>query len=115
MCQLFSIPPPRALQIAWQDPETIFFIHKNFALPEENPEVISRRWVNQDEEGTKWCVEIIEKNPFFFKKGVELINAALIVIEARSSKIIKRYFLNNVLSHEYIKITSEILCVPSSV
>jgi len=103
------IPSFQALQIAWQDPETVFFIHKNFALPEEHPEVICRRWISQDEEGNKWWVEIIEKNPFFSKRGVDLINAALIVIDAKSSKIIKRIFLSHVLSDEYIKIISGIL------
>lgn len=104
-----TLPPLRALQIAWEDPDAVIFIHKNFSLPEEHPEIISRRWISQDEEGNKWWVEIIEKNPFFSKIGMDLINVVLIVIDPKSSKIIKRFFLSHVMFDEYNKIISSFL------
>lgn len=108
MRQHYPIQASRALHVALEDPETVFFIQKNFSLPEEYPEIISRKWSNKD--GNRWYVEIIEKNPFFNRKGVKMINAALIVMDSDSGTIIKRFYFRDLLFHEYIKIISETLC-----
>ncbi len=104
----YPLKPSRVLHIALEDPETVCFIKKNFSRPEESPEIITHKWSNMD--GKRWYVEIIEKNPFFDKKGVKMINAALIVMDSDSGYIIKRSYFSNLLLHEYIKIISDILC-----
>lgn len=103
----FPIHASRAFRIALEDPATIAFMRKNFSLPEQNPEIISRKWLMKDLEGYRWNVEILEKNPFFLQRKIEMINVALIEIDSHSGKIISRFFFSSLLLDEYTKIISE--------
>lgn len=99
----------KAFQIALEDPETISFIKTNFSHPEKRPGIISRKWLSKNNNGYKWNVEIIEKNPFFPGREAEMINVVLIEIDSRSGKIIKRHFFSYIFFSEYKKFVTQIL------
>jgi len=109
MAPQFSIRDSKAFQIALEDPETISFIKTNFSHPEERPEIISRKWLSKNNYGYKWNVEIIEKNPFFQERKAKMLNVALIEIDSRSGKIIKRRFFRSIFFSEYKKLVTQSL------
>jgi len=98
----FSAPlaPSKALRIAMEDTETSRFIKTNFSYPEENPDIISHKWISKDWQGYKWNIEIIEKNKFIPGKAREILNIARLEIDSEG-RIIKRQFLRNILENEY--------------
>lgn len=96
------LAPSKALRIAMEDTETSRFIKTNFSYPEENPDIISHKWISKDWQGYKWNIEIIEKNKFIPGKAKEMLNIARLEIDAEG-RITKRQFLRNILENEYKK------------
>ncbi|MFB0566869.1 MAG: hypothetical protein ACETWK_14480 [Candidatus Aminicenantaceae bacterium] len=97
------ITSSRALQIALEDTKTSYFIMSNFSQPEQNPEVSSNRWISKSNRGYSWKIEIIEKTKNSHKDKGDMANIALIEVDSKSGRVIKRYYLRNILMSEYQK------------
>ena len=96
-----SITSEKALRIALEDTETSYFIRTNFSYPEQNPEIVSQRWISRNGKDYKWNVVIIEKLKNFLMGKEKMLNIALVEIDSTSGKIIKRHYLKNILVSEY--------------
>lgn len=95
------IPALKAFQIVLEDPETILFIRRTFALPEEHPQITSRKWLSKNDSGYIWNVELMEKRLSLLKRKLELINVALVEVDPATGQITNRHFLANILMVEY--------------
>ena len=95
------IPAVRAFQIALEDPQTISFIRTNFPLPEQCPQITSRRWLSTADSGFKWNIEFLEKRIFSIRKKVDLINVVLLEVDISNGKITSRTYFTNILMSEY--------------
>jgi len=89
------------LRIALEDSETCFFIKTNFSSPEQKPEIFFNKWISEDEQGYKWHIEIIEKSNYSLTGKEKMLNIALIEVDSKSGKIIKRQYLRSILPSEY--------------
>lgn len=96
------ITPSKALRIAMEDSETSHFIKTNFSYPEQNPKIVSHRWISKDWQGYRWNIEIIEKHKFVPGKAKEILNIARLEIDSEG-RITRRQFLRNILENEYKK------------
>jgi len=100
---MIPISSSRALKIALEDSETSYFIKANFSYPEKNPKILSQKWISKDGRGYKWNVEIVEKPELFLNSKKEIFNIALIEVDLKSGRIIKRHYLKYILASEYRK------------
>lgn len=89
------------MRIALEDSETCFFIKTNFSIPEQKPEIFFNKWISEDEQGYKWHVEIIEKPNSSLTGKEKMLNIALIEVDSKSGRIIKRQYLRSILLSEY--------------
>ena len=96
------ITSSKALKIAMEDSETSYFIKTNFSYPEQNPKIVSHRWISKDWQGYRWNIEIIEKHKFIPGRAKETLNIARLEIDSKG-RIIRRQFLRNILENEYKK------------
>lgn len=95
------VTPSQALWIALEDSVTSLFIKTHFHNPEKNPEITSRRWISRKGNHHNWNVEIIEKFPFPLNSTKKVLNVALVEVDGKLGKIVKRRLLSNVFDWEY--------------
>jgi len=90
----------QALQIAFEDKETIHFIQVNFSRAEERPQIITQKWKSKSDHKNKWKVAIIEKIPCFFDQRRKFLNLILLEIDSLQRKILSRQFYKNIYISE---------------
>jgi len=95
------ITSSKALRIALEDSETSYFIKTNFSYPEHKPEIFSHKWISKKGQEYRWNIEIIEKPKLSLKGEGEMLNIALIEIDSKNGRIIRRQYLRSVLASEY--------------
>lgn len=90
----------QALKIAFEDRETIHFILTCFARADERPRVSSSRWRSGDDQNSAWNIVIIERPPAVLVKTRDLINAALLEVDAATGMVLGRRFFKGVYGVE---------------
>jgi len=90
----------QALKIAFEDRETIHFILTCFARADERPRVSSSRWRSGDDPNAAWNIVIVEKPSAIFVKTRDLINAALLEVDAATGLVLGRRFFKGVYGAE---------------
>lgn len=90
----------QALQVAFEDQETIYFIRAYFSRAEQRPQIITRKWKSKSDHQHKWNVAIIEKNPCFFDQRRKLLNIALLEVDSLRRRILSRQFYKSIYPNE---------------
>jgi hypothetical protein len=96
-----------ALFVALKDEDTAYFLRAHFAAPELKPQILSRRWVTEDDSRRLWQVAIIEKSRLGGRRG-RFFNVAHISLDAASGEIRQKWFFGNVYLEEYLEFTDRL-------
>ena len=95
------LSPEQALFLALEDPLTAHFLRTAFAIPEQRPEIVTKRWLIKAGGCSSWHVAIIEKPRPLPGARLPLLNIAHVMVDGLGGKILQRWFLQSVFYREY--------------
>ena len=90
-----------ALFRALEDPQTAHFLRTAFALPEQKPEIVMKRWLTKDGGCASWHIAIMEKPWPSRGQGLPLLNVIHVRLNALDGQVLGRWLLQSVLYEEY--------------
>ncbi len=91
----------QALFLALEDPQTAHFLRTAFGIPEQRPEIVTKRRLTKARPCSSWHVAIIEKPRPSLRACPPLLNIAHIMVDALDGQILQRWFLKSVFYEEY--------------
>ena len=91
----------KALFLALEDPLTAHFLRTAFEIPEQRPEIVTKRWLLKAGGYSSWHVAIIEKPRPLLGARPPLLNIAHVMVDGLDGKILQRWFLQSVFYTEY--------------